>query len=177
MNKLSIYSLCIILILVSISGCYDRSDAKNIPPESSQKSTQTEASHWQNNCKLIVNGKDISNKYYVHMYINEKYAELPLIAIMKELGATENWKNSTIVHFQYDNTTYILNTEKNSVRREGKTWNFIAPPPGTPGGQNITNIPNEYMISDSCIRFLLIELGFDIKIDYNQAIIYIEKTS
>lgn len=65
--------------------------------------TTRKVKEWQNNCRLIVNGKDITSENYVHLVEEYQEVEIPVTAVMKELGAEVEWKGKkvTITHNGY----------------------------------------------------------------------------
>ena len=196
MKKFCLCTLCILLATVFFSGCGD-GNPDTLPETSIESSTETPAeslpkttdfsetpmskrepiipNDLESNCKLIVTGKDISQKSYVYMHFDKKYVELPLITILDELGASVDWKNDNEVHFEFADKTYILYIWEDALYEQGDTMSLLMPAPGDPGGQYVRIIENEYMINDSCIKLLMFELGFNIKMDFDQATVYIEE--
>jgi len=127
----------------------------------------------KSNCKLIVLQNDISSKSYVFIDADKNRAELPLIEIIKEIGAQINWQDEMIANIVYDNKKYVLYTNLNSMYEEGNERNLIAPPPGT---QNacFKFVQDQYIVGSSSIRYLMEKWGFNINIDFEQFIITIE---
>ncbi len=114
-------------------------------------------------CTLIVKGKDITNEAYVHIN-DEKISELPITAIMRELGATVQWKDKEVI-ITYENNTTILDTEKSHFG--------IMLPPGSKGA--IRKIINGEIILDaSSAKQIIYPTGSKISVDYDNNIITIE---
>ena len=61
-----------------------------------------------NNCTLLVNGKDITHKTYVRMDKETGVTEVPLLAMLSELGAKYYWQNEHVVVITYEEEKYIM---------------------------------------------------------------------
>lgn len=119
-----------------------------------------------NNCKLIVNGKDITDKVYVMIDSKTESDEVPFTSIVKELGATVEWKNENVVSIEYDGIVVDIDTSKE--------WFGEPCPPGTP--KCTRRVVNGELIfdSDSIRGYLKNWFNASITVDYDQAIITVE---
>lgn len=85
-------------------------------PTQSKTTTNSEGDKDMNkNCKLIVNGKDITSGNYVKLNYEYHYAELPLTLVMKALGAKVEWQSNTTAMITFGGKDYILDTTKDSL--------------------------------------------------------------
>lgn len=72
----------------------------HIPPEVAEV---------ENNCKLIVNGKDITEGNYVKIDYENQQAEIPVLAICRELGADIKWIGKIAI-ISYNDKMQIVDT-------------------------------------------------------------------
>lgn len=172
------YKLCICLLL--IISCLSISCSNNINQSDSSADFGSSTSPTQgtssfsthiDNCKLIVNGKDIAAGNYVR--INKEYAELPFTAIMEALGSKIIWLNQTNAIIIFRNESYILDTAQCTLIEAGGNINFLSAPPG--GTQYYKTAEKELVLDDSTMNsaFYLMKADIDIKINYNDSIITI----
>ena len=151
----------------------------NIPPTSSGITKLTTKSNSGddkvvNNCKLIVKGKDITYQNHVKINHELRYVELPLTAVMKELGAEIKWLNGTTAKTTFKGKEYILNTIKCSFIEIGTTFNILGIAPGSKHSAYYQVVDNEFVIDSSSALLLVNNLmGAKIKIDYDKAIVTI----
>ena len=102
---------------------------------------------------LFIDGKEIE---YVCVFNKEtREAELPLLTIVKELGAKVEWLNSTNVCISYDGNEIELDTEEDGFG--------IYPPPGTIGA--VRKVEQNEIIMDSTSINALIVYWFHHKVD------------
>lgn len=122
----------------------------------------------EDNCRLVVNGKDISDSLHIKMKAQYNNTEIPLLAILKELGAQVQWKDSAVVIVQFKDSAFEIDTEKEQFG--------ILIPPGT--RQAVRKVVEKEIIidSNSVEGFLLYNTGAVISIDYEKAIISIDFT-
>ena len=127
----------------------------------------------QSQHKMIIDGNELDCHDYLKIHESERFAELPVIAIMKALGADIKWLNKTSVLITYHSKEYLLDISNNSLSERGKYRNFIALPPGVSEGCYIFD-QDEYVVgSDSFIEFLKF-IGVKLTIDYDNSTVYIE---
>ena len=122
-------------------------------------------------CRLIVKGKDITDGNYVKLYYN--YANLPLIAVMKELGAKVERQSKTTLAITYGNKHYILDTTSCSLDeiKANGTESTAIPPVGGGGGSQV--IGNELVVDDNMMWIYVKFMGAKMNIDYKQGVINI----
>lgn len=116
--------------------------------------------------KLIVNNKDITegNNAYIRYYYNSKEVELPLLAIVKELGAKVTWNEESIVTIKYKKNKTTLDLTKDDfdcMGGFGDTWIRKA---------TDTEIYMELFSVENIISYMM---GAELSVDYDNHIIYI----
>ena len=176
MRKIIAVFLVVILFLITSCSIKEHNHSINNTDTESDHSindTDTETDHskendtLRNNCKLIVNGKDISDKNYVRIDLQNREAELPLTAILKEFGAEINWKDSKTVEITYE--------EENLILGEGFEDLGLPIPPGTTNAVRKI-IDNELIVdSTSAQDIFFYVFGAKINTDYDALIVYVEK--
>ena len=186
MKRLFMISIVFLIILCTGTGCYEQSGDSLSTDNTSTLSTlpiqiemtkETEnGENMNNNCRLLVNGQDISSESYVFLNQEYGYAELPLTAIVKALGGDVEWENEMKATIEYNGKQYILDAEQYFLRVKGgnSVGDFLLIPPGAvnvPSGQIVGD---EFVINDIVIRRFITRLGAKITIDYDTAIIYID---
>lgn len=72
-------------------------------------------------CKLIVNGKDITAGNYVKINIRNSNASVPLTAVLTELGIPWEWESETVLRFGSGDYEQTLDTSYNIQ------FNWLAP--------------------------------------------------
>lgn len=122
-----------------------------------------------NNCKLIVNGKDITDDVYVMIDYDTETVELPFLAIIEELGAEVEWKNNDVVIVTYNGMSQEIDTKDSDFG--------IAFPPGGGNSKYVRKIVNEDLIIDhiSVISALKFTFNASVTIDYDEAVIIIDQ--
>ena len=109
---------------------------------------------------LVINGKNITDDNYVNYNNEYDCFELPLIAILKELGAEIKWLDEKTVSIIIYDKTYVLNTEECSLTEINSTFNLFQIAPGDTHGVFSKRVENEFVIdSDSLKLFFINELG------------------
>lgn len=168
MKKLVIYICSFVLILlVILTGCdWDKAQFGKITGE--------EGNEMEKNCKLVVNGRDITAESYVRIDYEKHYAEIPFIAVVTNLGAEFKWKNSKVAIITLNNKEYILNLNKKSLITNGSTFNIIDLPPGTKHGAFFKKFDDEIVIDSDSIAHFIYLIGARIMVNYDTSIISIE---
>ncbi len=116
------------------------------------------------NCRLIVNGKEIPSGNFARLITEYESAELPLITIMRELGAEVTWKDDTTVTFTYNGANYDMDVSKPDFglpRPPGSAYYFRAV------------VAGEIVIDDASARGIIAWMGAQIKIDVDEMVIEI----
>jgi len=158
-------SICVILCMV---GC-DKKTTTEQPVLSAGLLPSTET-----RCKLIVKGNELDSQ--MKFNYEYSYAEIPILAVIKNLGAEVEWQqNKTTAEITFKEKKYILDTEDNTIFEEGKTFNFIVIAPGSKHSIYSYVNDNEFIIdSDSAKLFFTAVMGVNIKTDIKNGIVNIE---
>ncbi len=122
----------------------------------------------ENNCRLIVNGKDITDECYVRFNQTRDIVELPLTAILKELGASVEWQDG-VATITFSDGRYIFDTTEEHFG--------VFPPPGSK--YNLRKVVDNDIIMDYPSAHPVITYGMDakIKINYDEKIITIQSNT
>lgn len=166
--------LLIGMFLFLLAGClYNKSSPVTTNKESVHGSTQTtnnilsnEEENKVSNCTLLVNGKDITSGNYVKINYQHQNTELPLLAILEELGADIQWKDANTVMIKYKETTFDIDTAN-------EDFGLPIPPGTTKAIRQIVN--NEILIDGTSVQGLLNIMGAKIEIDYNSSVVSISQ--
>lgn len=176
-KKLFVYlSLCIILCIAA--GCTENKSS-TLPTDNSFMTPATDGASTTsptqsaittnrgddevNDCKLMVNGKDITSGNYVKL--NEYYADLPFTEVMEALGAKVEWQNKTTAKITYVGQDYILDTTKCSLIEVGGTFNIISTPPGSTRHYQV--VGDEFILDNVTMKGAFQLMGTSIKININ----------
>lgn len=109
------------------------------------------------NCDVSINGKPLPSPYYAYYDEENDCIALPIIAILKELGATVQWKSTSIAEIRFDGKRYILDTENLSLTPSNKPKdNMIILPPGVYGWYEL--VDGDYLITDITLKYFLVQL-------------------
>lgn len=202
MTKKKIFCILLCFILLSITGCSEtathlpiddgsevsseQSAGKSSEPssnesiEDSSTSTQSEKTtnpgddNMQDTYKLIVNGKEIDVSNHIKLNFEYHYAELPLTAIVKELGAKVEWLSKTTAKITLGEKGYLLDTTKGSLIEIGNTFNVLVVAPGSKHDVFYRVVDNEFVIDSDSAKLLLINImGANISVDYEHRIVNI----
>ena len=127
-----------ILVLLFFAGCAGETKLHN---ESSSETTLP--------AKLIVNGKDITEGNYVYINVEKEQAEVPLLAIVKELGAEVVWIDENIVEISYEDKSF-------QIDKRDKDFGYEIPPGG---GRKVRKaVEHDLIFDDQSIMPILREL-------------------
>lgn len=145
------------------------SQSENIPNESKSPEQEKET-------VLFVNGKEQSVCCYLRTYTDASYAALPVLAIMKGLGAQVIQHSGSLFEICYKDQSYYLDIEKRSLQQNNKAGSLIDLPPGCPHGC-FEKIGNDFYVDHDSLRLFFDEIGVDIDISFKNCIIrIIDKT-
>mgnify|MGYP003291202706 CR=1 FL=1 len=123
----------------------------------------------ENNCKLIVNGNDITDQVYVMMDDDAKEVEVPYLAIIRELGAKTRWINQNLVMVSYEGRYEIIDSSDPYFGDE-------IPPGG--GSYNVVRkrINDDLIFDLTSIQYgIRRTFGASITVDYNEKVIRINQ--
>ena len=126
-------------------------------------------------CQLFVNGVEIDTYGYAAIVELEdtKSVRIPLLEVMKGLGATVEWQDESIVNIEYRGEMLVLDTFQNTLSC-AKYENCLIPTPGD-AEFFLDLIGDQYVVSRSMIEFLF-RYVIDVRmtVDYDNLIIYIK---
>jgi hypothetical protein len=170
-KKLFIVSI-IPFIITACTANFLTDNISSASSTQSENTTDRANSIGGNDCRLIVNGKDITAGNYV--VLNQEDAELPFTAIMKELGAKIDWKNKTQGLMFFNHKIYILDTENCSLLDKEKGWDCLLTPPGGFHPHKLVGV--ELIIGSARLNtaFQLMDTEWIVNIDYDKKVITIE---
>lgn len=124
----------------------------------------------ENNCTLIVNGKDITQTTSVY-YSGGNSIYLPFVAIMKNLGGIINWKSESYAEIEFFDDVYILDLELHLIcNKDTKEPLFIYPP----GGGYCCEI-EALLEKDVIINPNFLPIIFDVNINVEENIVYVTR--
>lgn len=181
MNRVALF-LIVVLLLCVLSGCVDYQGlehTENAPPIIS--TTKDLKSLPPQNCKLIIQGVDISNDCYVYLcdaeeFGAEKYAQIPLTAIIRQLGGTVSWEDSDRVSLLIGGKSYIFDySEWTLALSDEDSCNYLAPPPGTQYGLGGEIIENEILIDSNILTTFFHAIGYRMRIDCIAKTVFIDE--
>ena len=170
-------------IQTEMTGGYEQSEetdnlstVSTLPIQIETNSGTEGGENMNKNCRLLVNGKDISSENYVFLNHDDGYADLPLTAIAEALGASVEWKDETTATIAHKGKQYILDTEQYFLREknENSVEDFLLIPPGAVNVVRGRIIGDDFVISNVVIRRFITRLGAKISIDYDASIVYID---
>ena len=117
--------------------------------------------------KLVVNGKDITKGNYISLQKFDNYieVEMPLLAVVAELGAEIEWQSEKVVAVTYNGNTETYDTSESDFGVYGPD-----------GGVHIRKIENDDLVFDlSSIEGILEEVyGVIVKVDTEACIVYVD---
>lgn len=127
---------------------------------------KTDKIHSDYSARIIVNGKDITNGAYYRYNYRRRRCEIPLLAVLQELGAEVKWKSATKVTVKYNNETVKFDTEELDFG--------IISPPGTTNA--IRKVRGKELIFDNANAANVIKAltGATVTLDNDTYTVYIE---
>lgn len=158
--KRSFIALYITIILLATVGC---------------RSMDKEDSSVQSPYKLIVDGKEVDCHGYLVIDESNYVTELPVLTIMKALGADIEWLDEESVLITYDGKEYLLDIPNISLSERGEFENYIAPPPG--GSADCYEFyGDEFVVGGIAFSYFLKTIHVKLTVDYDNLIVYIESS-
>lgn len=134
------------------------------PPAQSDPTTSTEDNTMNNNCTLVVNGRDITDGVYVYLNTDNYDVEIPLTAVMKELGANVEWKDEHTVAIEHNGDEVVIDITE-------EAFGIPLPPGATHYARNI--VDGEIIIDSTSVNGLIRWMGAYVRIDYENRIVEI----
>lgn len=129
----------------------------------------------QSSYKMVVDGNEVDCHGYLVINESERFTELPVLTIMKALGADIEWLDKSSVLITYQDKEYLLDIPNICLSERGKFGNFIAPPPGSSEGCYEFD-GDEFVVSDIAFAYFLKEINVKLTIDYDNLVVYIESS-
>ena len=120
-------------------------------------------------------GKDITagNHVILNNYEYRYAAELPLTAVMKELGAKVEWQNNATAEITFGGKEYALNTTACTLIEVESGRGFIYPIGGGYSFREVIN--NEFVVDGATMTSVVVNMmGAKISIDYDKKIVKID---
>lgn len=116
---------------------------------------------------LYVNGIYVTNKN-VSFEEDKKgsYAKVPVIPVLKKLGADVAWKDDETAEIVFNGTTYVMDLESISICKECSDDNLIQ---GTPGGCRLVYevVEDDIVIDDMALQTLLFFMHNEVIVNIN----------
>lgn len=169
----------LVLIVFLVFGCFNHEDIGDIcdtpqPTTTDLVFEEDTGKVMENNCKLLLNNKEICNDCYVNINFEQRYAELPVIKILTEMGASVIWHNEFSANIVINDNEYVLNTNETTLKKYGAKANLLVVAPGSNHGMISKKVSGDFICdSDTLLYFFVYEIGAKINIDYEQALINI----
>lgn len=119
----------------------------------------------ESNCRLIVNGEDITEGRYVKIDEENQTFQIPIIAVYEALGAKIK-RIGNLVIISYNGGVATIDLSQRSFG--------LLVPPGTVGGIRVVSAEDAIMESDSFgYYFVRTMKGVEYNVDYDSKVIYI----
>lgn len=175
--KKPLFILLIIVNMLFLSSCYeqkniaiDSTDAKQTEYTNPDSITEDnpESANPSSKARLVVNGVDITEGNHVSINREEKNAELPILAILRELG------HDTSIRYNSTSDIYEAVINGDCVLFSTERDDFSIPP--APGSQSCVRLftEDEFIVDSKCI-YTLLYWGWDaeIAVDYDELTVYV----
>lgn len=162
MKKRTVLFVMVCCLALCFSSC---SDAPN-----------GEISLQESNATLIVCGKEVVGDHHIRIDYDKRDMEIPLIVAAQAMGATIDRRSSHIVDLIFEDTTYRLNLKRATlIDQNVNRGNLLTISPGaTSPGLAVVTEDDVIVDLTMSIHFLLLR-EMKVDIDYDNAVIYIEK--
>lgn len=171
MHKKIIICIIFCFVVACFAGSFfyvrNRFNEGKVHTENSIKKEQGasyQACNYNNNCKLYINGIELSNDHYVKLNYEYQYVELPLLATLDLLGAQISYQNNIIL-IEYNNTSLKLDTNRNDFGLK-----II------PGVDNAVRkrVGSELIVDSESTGLFSKMMGATIQIDFDKSVVCIE---
>ena len=111
--------------------------------------------------RIFVDDIELPLDYNVKINFDEHYAEIPLLAILKNMGVKiTNHKNNQYL-LKKDDKKFVLDTENNTLTKKGTNSNCFSLISGGKIWDYYKATDNEYYVSSQVALPLIIDLGFN----------------
>ena len=160
--------LCMVLCLGA--GCAGKPTLSPTP----QPTPTGGEKNMENNYRLIVNGQDITERVYVNLNVKERYAELPLIAVVTALGADVQWQSETKATITFEGKMYFLDIPAKTLFDEDMNISLLQLAPGSGHGEYYKILDGELIVdSDTMLYLISYRMGAMIRYDFEEKIVTI----
>lgn len=128
-------------------------------PVQTENPSNLEDGVMDNNCRLIVNGKDITNSAYVRMDVQARTIELPLTAVLKSLGAEVKYCDENTFEVTFGDFTDVIYLSE---------FDYGLPiPPGTQNGVRKI-VGGDFIVEyDTAYHYLVMGVGVTLNVSYD----------
>ena len=125
-------------------------------------------------CILLINGKESLNDRFVSINIEKKYAMIPLVPVLEELGFPVKWTGKYTAVIDVYGEEYFLDTKNITLCKGIDGPNELMIPPGATHGV-LTNWIDEVLTidNDTLVWFISHLIGARISINYTTSTISI----
>lgn len=163
---LVIIMLCTVLLyLVGCGEVVDVSPSGNYTANQLNTVESEQGDTVSTECTMIINGKEMAASNYVVINSQSQSAQIPLLAVLSELGAEIFWQDKNIVEITFSNKTINLNKKE-------PTFGLLVPPGLVNSVRKVLN--DEFIVDVVTAKSLLANfIGANITVDYESSVIYI----
>ena len=123
--------------------------------------------------KIFVNQVEITNQSST-IFNHDKFANLPVISIVKALGAEIIWAADNIANITYKGKIFQLNTTENYLREGEHMRNYIAAPPGLTHSVCYQTIDGDYFVDSDSMKAFFNAIQVKMTIDYDNLVVCIQ---
>ena len=163
------------------SGCLPSQTASEVSAASAPCSgppvsaAPTEEHPTETRCRLIIGGRDVSDACPAVFCDELGYAELPLTAVLRELGATVVWQEESLAQVWIHGEEYCLHAAEGTMYRAGDSVNLLAAAPGSEHGTVYRRTEGELMIDSDSAKWLIVHvIGAAMRVDPTEQAVYID---
>ena len=168
------------VLLLGIVGCTGGSDVPQTDTQTTagsdttsdpttENSTTENEGVWDvtNNYTLLIFGEEVQMNIPLSINVEDEYAELPLITIIKKAGGTVDWVSDSNVKIVLDGKKYVLYPQINSLYEEKSPDNFhvFVFPSGTTYGSC------EYVVGDNVLSYFLYTHGIRAEVNFQTSVV------
>ena len=124
--------------------------------------------------QLIVNGKTVESKKGAKLYYN--YADIPLITVIKEMGAEVIWTSDTEATIIFNGEKYLIDTSTLSLcKYDVRNENFLYKVDGSPSFVYLES--KEVFLDSTTLNFVLREMGEKVRVECDNKNLIVTITS
>ena len=113
-------------------------------------------------CKVFVDGREVLSD--VPAVMHGPFAEVPLIAVLRAVGAEINWVKEKIASVSYNDATYTLYMQTVTFMDESGDYDLLAHSFACGGYSTYYPKDGEIMISDVSMGIMLQDMGIEFNV-------------